>query len=371
MALGDRRPNRSISARRVAGTASDGARESPWSTSSCSTASISPMPTSASLRRVDGGRATLPEASLTPGRRRRSSRTCHGRGDSSTPRRFLTFAVAVHRTAAHLDHASYVEEAWTARQRIPVFDVVRLRELLADPTRCFFPGRAAGLLHPRLERCHLGADPAGLATAAIQRARPGRSGRTPGGRRPRRAGRACTAVSGDLALFLTGVFPDHAITLGLGGRCRWATCSGRPVPGGRPTELGERKGTARVPWALASIGGRRTPSGPRGIRRPSAFAVVDQISERFTTPGGSSTRSPISTSSRFGGAGSGWADRPPGGRSRGVAARRHDHQTDRTGRLGLVLAVAGIGSEDAGPQFGPLLGRRRPGPGRPRVRRPS
>src|SRR5579862_5697579 len=51
---------------------------------------------------------------------------------------FLTFAVAVHRTAARLGTATYVEERWAPRQRVPVFDVVRLRDLLADPPTRFF-----------------------------------------------------------------------------------------------------------------------------------------------------------------------------------------------------------------------------------------
>src|SRR5579864_8098383 len=51
---------------------------------------------------------------------------------------FLTFAVAVHRTAARLNTSAYVEEPWTPRRRIPVFDVGTLRELVADPAVRFF-----------------------------------------------------------------------------------------------------------------------------------------------------------------------------------------------------------------------------------------
>src|SRR5882762_5722778 len=54
------------------------------------------------------------------------------------PSPFLAFAVAVHRTAARLETATFVEERWLPRQRIPVFDVASLRDLLADPVRRFF-----------------------------------------------------------------------------------------------------------------------------------------------------------------------------------------------------------------------------------------
>ena len=90
------------------------------------------------LNRTTGGRATLREALSDPRMEAAvfSDAPPDGGFVDSSP--FLTFAVAVHRTAARLDHATYVEEAWTARQRIPVFDVIRLRDLLADPARCFF-----------------------------------------------------------------------------------------------------------------------------------------------------------------------------------------------------------------------------------------
>ena len=51
---------------------------------------------------------------------------------------FLAFATAVHRTAAALETATFVEERWTPRVRIPVFDVAALRALLSDPARRYF-----------------------------------------------------------------------------------------------------------------------------------------------------------------------------------------------------------------------------------------
>lgn len=231
------------------------------------------------VRRVAGGRATLPEAFSDP--RMEAAVFSDGPRDGgfvdTSP--FLTFAVAVHRTAARLDHATYLEEAWTARQRIPVFDVVRLRELLADPARSFFLVELlASYTHVSSgvtwERTRRGwrrrrfseLDPVGLAglLEVVEPAeRPGVYRRL-----------------GDLALFLTGVFPDHAITLGLGG-----------VAVGRLLRSSGARGEAD-----SSVSGRELLEflGPRFYRRAadsvraqgdpttSAFAVVGQISERFS-----------------------------------------------------------------------------------------
>jgi hypothetical protein len=191
---------------------------------------------------------------------------------------FLSFAVAVHRTAARLDHASYVEEPWTGRRRIPVFDVIRLRELLADPARCFFLVEllasythvASGVTWERTRRGwrrrrFSELDPVGLAgllDVVDPAERPGVYRRL-----------------GDLALFLTGVFPDHTLTLDLGG-----------VAAGR---LLRSSGVRRE--ADSSVSGRELLEflGPRFYRRAAesvrahgdpttnALAVVDQISERF------------------------------------------------------------------------------------------
>jgi hypothetical protein len=175
---------------------------------------------------------------------------------------FLSFAVAVHRTAARLDHASYVEEPWTGRQRIPVFDVIQLRELLADPARCFFLVEllasythvASGVTWERTRRGwrrrrFSELDPVGLAgllDVVDPAERPGVYRRL-----------------GDLALFLTGVFPDHTLTLDLGGVAPgpspavvWCPERGRLVR--------EREGAPRVPRTPLLPAGGRVGPGPRG-----------------------------------------------------------------------------------------------------------
>jgi hypothetical protein len=128
---------------------------------------------------------------------------------------FLTFAVAVHRVAERLARVNYVDEWIGPRQRVPVFAVEPLRELLADPLRRFFfvellasythvvsgstwTATRRGWRRRRFSEL----DPvqlAGLLETVSPSERPGVLRRL-----------------GDLALFLTGVFPDHTAGTPLG-----------------------------------------------------------------------------------------------------------------------------------------------------------
>lgn len=121
---------------------------------------------------------------------------------------FLVFAVAVHRTAANLETATWVEERWAPRVRIPLFDVDPLRQLLADPLRRYFLVEllasytrvTSGVTWVRQgerwrRRRFSELDPlrlAGLLEVVDAGERPGVYRRL-----------------GDLALFLCGVFPDR------------------------------------------------------------------------------------------------------------------------------------------------------------------
>jgi hypothetical protein len=172
-----------------------------------------------------------------------------------------------------------VEEAWAARQRIPVFDVASLRELLSEPARRFFLVEllasythvSSGVTWERTgrgwrRRRFSELDPVGLAgllEVVDPAERPGVYRRL-----------------GDLALFLTGVFPDHAITLGLGGvavgRLLRSTGVRRDIDAsvsGR--ELLEFLGPRFYQRAAASVRAHGDPT-------TSALAVVGQISERFS-----------------------------------------------------------------------------------------
>src|SRR5215467_74672 len=128
---------------------------------------------------------------------------------------FLVFAVFVQRAAAELASMDYVPERTGPRQRVPVFDAPALRDFLAAPARRLFlaellasftrvasgryRARAGGRMRTRrfseLDPARL----AGLLEAVPQAERPGVYRRL-----------------GDVALFLTGVFPDYATAHALG-----------------------------------------------------------------------------------------------------------------------------------------------------------
>jgi hypothetical protein len=122
---------------------------------------------------------------------------------------FLVFAVAVHRVVDDLGHTPFVDERIGRRMRVPVFDAGQLREFGVDPARRYFlvehltsytrvmsgpvwiqrRGRWRRQRFSELDAARLAA-----ALDAVPEAdRPGIYRRL-----------------GDLALFLTGVFPDHS-----------------------------------------------------------------------------------------------------------------------------------------------------------------
>jgi hypothetical protein len=128
---------------------------------------------------------------------------------------FLVFALAVHRTAADLEAAAFVPE-WRGRQQpVAVFDVPALRGFLAAPARRLFLSEllasfvqvASGSVWVQTSRGwrrrrYSELDPVRLAAllgVVAEAERPGVWRRL-----------------GDLALFLTGVFPDHTDARGFG-----------------------------------------------------------------------------------------------------------------------------------------------------------
>lgn len=120
----------------------------------------------------------------------------------------MAFAVLVHKTMGDLSETTYVSEWVGAGERLPVFDVRSLREFIEETTRRFmiidllasFTKVASGSIWVRTDRGYRRRrynelDPVSLAEM-VESLPAGR--RSPGYRR-----------LGDVALFLTGVFPDH------------------------------------------------------------------------------------------------------------------------------------------------------------------
>jgi hypothetical protein len=193
---------------------------------------------------------------------------------------FLTFAVAVHRSAERLETTNYVEESTFGRQRVPVFDVEPLRQLLADPVRRYFLVEllasythvASGAVWERTtkgwrRRRFSELDPVRLADlldTAQPSDRPGIYRRL-----------------GDLALFLTGVFPDSRSVLDMSPLVadRLFRMSGPFRP--RTTE-----DLPSGPQLLESLGARwyrlaADSARQAGVPTTIALAVVEEMSQQF------------------------------------------------------------------------------------------
>ena len=203
---------------------------------------------------------------------------------------FLVFAAAIHRVAADIGGSGYVPERATPRLRIPVFDGPQLAAYLAEPAHRLFLAellasfaRSSGgviVTHtaqgPRRRRWN-DLDLRRLATlldAVPEQDRP------PVWRR-----------LGDLALFLTGVFPA-ALERALAGRLdpvRLALTTGLPPPSGgmAPAELFEWFGAS---WYR--LAARRTPTAAEtaAVLRDSADhihearRVLNAAADRYLMP---------------------------------------------------------------------------------------
>lgn len=201
---------------------------------------------------------------------------------------FLAFAVAVERAGRELSATTYVPEWVGVGRRTPVFDVPRLQEFVTSPWRRFFLAellasytRVAsgsvvvatrrGLRRQRFSEL----DPvrlAGLLDVAPEAERPGILRRL-----------------GDLALFLTGVFPDYVARRGFGpveqGRLLRATAAAARPPGGngmtavRPSVDAGRDAVT----LLGQLGRRWYQAASRLLPGPvpANVAVISEMPERF------------------------------------------------------------------------------------------
>jgi hypothetical protein len=186
---------------------------------------------------------------------------------------FLVFAVAVHRTVDELGRTQFVEERVTPRLRVPVFDADQLREFGVDPARRYFMvehltsytrvmsgpvwvqrrGRWRRQRFSELDAARLAA----TLDAVPESDRPGIYRRL-----------------GDLALFLTGVFPDHSATrtvhpIELERLLRSLPVAGEPAPTFADIEqlAGERGAAGLMEWL-----------GPRWYRAAAERSPVSGLS---------------------------------------------------------------------------------------------
>ena len=199
---------------------------------------------------------------------------------------FLVFAVAVQRAARELGSTPFVPEWSGAGRRALVLDVARLREFVSNPVHRFFLAEllasyarvasgsvlvatSRGLRRRRFSEL----DPvqlAGLVEVVDKAERPGVLRRL-----------------GDLALFLTGVFPDYVARHGFGpvdqGRLLRlaAVGAGGMAPGG-PAPSGRVGGEDAV-VLLARLGRRWYGAASHLLPRPlpAGVAVIGEMPERF------------------------------------------------------------------------------------------
>ncbi len=198
-----------------------------------------------------------------------------GRATLASP--FLIFAVAVHRAAAELESMDHVPERSGPRQRVPLFDAPELRDFLGSPARRLF---LAELLASFTRA-------AGGQYRAVVRGRP-RARRFSELDLARMAGQLETVPEadrpgvyrrlGDVALFLTGVFPDYAVAHALGPVSATRLLRAAQVPprqheqltAAPAIDLFEYLGARwyRVAWSLAPA-------------RTARLAVVADVADRF------------------------------------------------------------------------------------------
>lgn len=223
---------------------------------------------------------------------------------------FLVFAAAIHRIAADLSRTGYAPERTMPRLRVPVFDGPQLAQYLANPAHrlyliellASFARSSGGVIITRTPR--------GLhrrrwndldlsRLAMLLRALPERD-------RP-----AVWRRLGDLALFLTGVFPA-AIERALAGRldpARLALTTGLPAPPDPdfgPAELFEWFGAGW--YRLAASRYQAGPGRDRSGLAEPGLAQPGLVQPGLAQPGRGRSGTAGTGSAGTGSAGTGLAD---------------------------------------------------------------
>lgn len=212
---------------------------------------------------------------------------------------FLIFAVAVHAAATELQSVDHVPERSGPRQRVPLFDAAELRDFLGSQARRLFLAELlasftrvrGGVAGGQYGAAGTSGGPGAPPTAphgAPAGARSGRPRRVSELDLPRMASQLDEVPEaerpgayrrlGDVALFLTGVFPDYAMAHALGPVNAARLLRSAQVPARSREELAaapaidlfEYLGARwyRAAWALARA-------------RTARLAVVADVADRF------------------------------------------------------------------------------------------
>jgi hypothetical protein len=190
---------------------------------------------------------------------------------------FLIFAVAVHRAAAELESMDHVPERSGPRQRVPLFDAPELRDFLGSPARRLFLAellasftRAAGGQYRAVVRGR----PRARRFSELDLARMAAQLETvPEASRP-----GVYRRLGDVALFLTGVFPDYAVAHALGPVSATRLLQAAQVPPRQHEQL-----TAAPAIDLFEYLGARWYRVACSLApaRTARLAVVAEVADRF------------------------------------------------------------------------------------------
>ena len=172
---------------------------------------------------------------------------------------FLVFAAAVERSHAQLGRATYVREWFGPRQRVPVLGATDLQAFLADPWHRLFLAELLGSYVRVASGAVVVKTRRGLRRQRFSELDPVRMAAlldvTPEPERP-----GIYRRLGDLALFLTGVFPDHTARHGLA-----------PIEESRlPRTVPRASGAASPP-----------PPSPRSPVDPGAVALFEELGRRW------------------------------------------------------------------------------------------
>jgi hypothetical protein len=201
---------------------------------------------------------------------------------------FLAFAVAVERAGYELSSATYVPEWVGVGRRTPVFDVPRLQEFMSSPWRRFFLAELLASYTRVASGSVVVATRRGLRRQRFSELDPVHLARlldvVPDVERP-----GVLRRLGDLALFLTGVFPDYVARRGFGpvdqGRLLRSSRvgTGAPRAGGVAGRALDRDEDADAVALLGRLGRRWYQAAFRLLPGPvpANVAVISEMPERF------------------------------------------------------------------------------------------